>query len=204
MMRFGKISELDPNKGLVRVVFEEDGWQSFWLSVVVPKSGQDKYYYMPDIGEHVACLMDENAESGVVLGSVWSKANEPAHDKGKDIASVTFADGSKVVFDRAAGVLTVETQGNIEVKTADSVSIEAAKTVLVKGPNGITLEGDTAIYGKLQVSQNIETQASIDVQGGITAMGQIESNTDVKALAISLLTHKHPTAPTGPPSPPIP
>lgn len=203
MLRFGTICEIDPAKGLARVDFDDDGVKSFWLPINVAKSGKDKFYHMLDIGDHVSCLMDENSENGVVLGCIYSEANQPASDKGADIASITFSDGSKVVFDRASGALTIETKGDVTVKTNKNVTVQAAQTIIIQAADGVTIKADTVVEGDFQVVGNMSANGSCDIQGGITAQGEIESLTDVKALGVRLVTHIHPT-PAGPSSPPTP
>ena len=42
-----------------------------------PGTREDKAYWLPEIGEHVACLMDENAEAGIVLGSLYNSEDQP-------------------------------------------------------------------------------------------------------------------------------
>lgn len=203
MLRYGQICEQDPAKGLFRVEFDDDGIVSDWMPLVMPAVAEDSYFVCPDIGSHVACLMDKHIENGVILGSLYSQATAPKQ-AGKDIASVVFKDGSKVVFDRAAGSLTVETKGDITVKTAKNTTIEAAQTVLIKAANGATIEANTEIKGQLTVIGGIQGNGDLILQGNLSAGGNITAQGDILAGIISLLFHKHPTAPTGPPSPPIP
>ena len=72
MLRFGIVSQIDPINVQARVSFEDDESTSFWLPVLQTKTLKDKFYAMPDIGEQVACLMDENSEDGVILGAIYS------------------------------------------------------------------------------------------------------------------------------------
>lgn len=167
MMRFGFISALQPDTGKARVRFPEDGIVSDWLPLIQPKTKGDKYYYMPDEGEHVACMMDEHLESGVILGAIYSKANTPGAHQGKDIFSIEFSDGTFIKYDRGEGKLTLNCVGKIEIETPDAE---------IKGP--------------------------LKVTGNITANGEVIAR--AASLSISLSTHNHPTAPTGPVSPPTP
>ena len=70
MLRFGIVSQIDPINVQARVSFEDDESTSFWLPIIQTKTLKDKFYAMPDIGEQVACLMDENSEDGVILGAI--------------------------------------------------------------------------------------------------------------------------------------
>lgn len=202
-LRYGNVTQIDPEKGLAKVEFAEDGIESAWLSPLVSKTKADKFYHMFDIGEHVACLMDENAEEGCILGAVYSSKNMPG-PKGKDIWGVQFSDGSTVTFDRASGTLTVDTKGDITVKTAKNTTVEASQTILIKAAQGVTIEADTEIKGQLTVIGGIQGNGDLSLQGQLSADGEISSQSDVRVGPISLVTHKHPTAVNGPPSTPIP
>ena len=59
MLRFGIVSQIDPINVQARVSFEDDESTSYWLPILQTKTLKDKFYAMPDIGEQVACLMDE-------------------------------------------------------------------------------------------------------------------------------------------------
>lgn len=190
MIRFGIISETDPSKGLARVAFEEDDLTTDWLPFVVAKAQRDSYFYCPDVGEHVACLMDQNAENGVILGAIYDAKSAPKASS-EDLASVVFDDGSKVVFDRSNGKLEIDTQGEIVIKSASNVSIEC-QTATIKA-NSVEID-----------AANSAVKGNLSVDGTLAASGEISSNVDVRAGVISLVQHKHPTAPTGPVSPPIP
>ena len=76
MLRFGIVSQIDPINVQARVSFEDDESTSFWLPVLQTKTLKEKFYEMPDIGEQVACLMDENSEDGVILGAIYSAEDD--------------------------------------------------------------------------------------------------------------------------------
>jgi hypothetical protein len=76
---------------------------------------------------------------------------------------------------------------------APQVDIVAAGGVVnVEAPT-INLKGDVA-----QTDGNVTMSGTLDVQGNITTPAEVTAGN------IGLKTHKHPTAPTGPVSPPIP
>ena len=72
MLRFGVVTQIDAINVLARVNFGDDDLTSFWLPVIQTKTLKDKFYVMPDVGEQVVCLMDENSEDGVILGAIYS------------------------------------------------------------------------------------------------------------------------------------
>ena len=65
MIRFGTISETDPEKYLARVKFEADGIVSDWLPLVSFGTMETKVEFPLDVDEQVCCLMDERCEDGV-------------------------------------------------------------------------------------------------------------------------------------------
>ncbi len=118
MLRFGIVSQIDPINVQARVSFEDDESTSFWLPVLQTKTLKVKFYVMPDIGEQVACLMDENSEDGVILGAIYSTEDVSAMQNEKQL-SVNLEDGSYINADKENQTLTVAFSkmkliGNIE------------------------------------------------------------------------------------------
>ena len=118
MLRFGIVSQIDPINVQARVSFEDDESTSFWLPIIQTKTLKDKFYAMPDIGEQVACLMDENSEDGVILGAIYSTEDVSATQSEKQL-SVNLEDGSYINADKENQTLTVAFSkmkliGNIE------------------------------------------------------------------------------------------
>ncbi len=118
MLRYGNICDVDAAKGLVRVEFDDDGITSAWIPVTTHGTSGNKYAYTFDVGEHVACLMDEHAENGVVIGAIYSQANTPTGGN-KDKVSVNFSDGASVAYNRATHTLEVKV-GGTELKLTQS------------------------------------------------------------------------------------
>lgn len=118
MLRFGIVSQIDPINVQARVSFEDDESTSFWLPILQTKTLKDKFYAMPDIGEQVACLMDENSEDGVILGAIYSTEDVSSTQSEKQL-SVNLEDGSYINADKENQTLTVAFSkmkliGNIE------------------------------------------------------------------------------------------
>jgi phage baseplate assembly protein gpV len=109
-LRLGIVQKQDPSMGRVRVTFSEfDQMLSYWLPVVVPKTQNDKAYWLPDIGEQVVCLMDEHDEAGVVLGAIYSQV-DTTPVQSADKFHLGFKDGTSIEYDRAAHVLELTFQ----------------------------------------------------------------------------------------------
>lgn len=180
MLRFGTISEIDGDKGLVRVQFDDADLVSAWLPYLQKGSKGNRYFAVPDKQEHVAVLMDGNSEHGVCLGAIYSIADTPGSVKGADVAGVLFSDGTVIKYDRSNKTLTVTGPDQITVQceqanvTAEAVTIEATD---------INLNGDVHIDGSLDVSGTTESDGSISTKGEVTAKSA--------TLPIGLSTHKH-------------
>ena len=106
MLRFGIVSQIDSVNVQARVRFEDDDSTSFWLPILQNKTLKDKFYLMPDIGEQVACLMDENCEDGVILGAIYSSEDKPVVTTEKQMA-LNLEDGSLFNIDKETQTLTV-------------------------------------------------------------------------------------------------
>jgi phage baseplate assembly protein V len=156
MFRVGIVSTQDVTGGRVRVTFpDRNQMQSWWLAIVVPKSQNDKAYWMPDIGEQVICLMDQHDEDGAVLGAIYSSVDQPPSGMTADKLHWTMKDGSTFEYDRAAhalaiglssgGTLNITANGaTIAIDTSGNVSINAAGLIkLAGGGAAIARVGDT-------------------------------------------------------------
>lgn len=106
MLRYGIVTNIDEKTCHARVQFAEDELSSYWLAILQAKTQKDKFYFMPDIGEHVACLMDERCEAGVILGAIYSDLDE-VPVVSKDKFKISFQDGTQLEYDRKEHELNV-------------------------------------------------------------------------------------------------
>ena len=118
MLRFGIVSQINPLTVQARVNFQDDNSTSYWLPILQTKTLKDKFFVMPDINEQVVCLMDENSEDGVILGSVYSSVDKPVITSEKQI-SINLEDNSLINIDKETKTLTIcfeniKITGNIE------------------------------------------------------------------------------------------
>lgn len=182
MLRFGLISDTNPAKGLYKVNFDEDDLVSQWIPKIEAGTKNLKVEFPLAPGTHVACLMDEHMENGVILGAVYDDGNSPAFAN-KDKFGITFPDGTYIKYDNAAGTFTINTGGKVIITAAGNVEITC---------------------DKLKVTGNVE------VTGKVDATLSISSDADVVALKssvpIALALHKHSgvTAGGAASGPPIP
>lgn len=83
---FGRISAVNADKGMVRVVFQPpNATVSGWLPLLMHE------YNMPDVGAYVAAILDGN-ENGVCLGTIYSNEQKPSTNNGylKKIGNATI------------------------------------------------------------------------------------------------------------------
>lgn len=204
MIRFGNITEIDAAKGRARVHFEEDDLVSDWLPMAVKSSKSNKHESWYDVGDFVACMMDQHSEDGVIVGAIYDDNNIPPIGN-PDVEAKTFSDGTVIKYDRSSSTLTIECVGEVTVQCtnatvqADQVTIDAPQSEFT---------GDVSVQGQLSaagLTSSGDVQASGDIQsdGAVKAGGQVTALFGTPAQ-VRLSTHNHPTAPTGPISPPTP
>jgi phage baseplate assembly protein gpV len=116
MFRVGIVEAQDLERARVRVTFPDyDQLRSWWLPIVVPKTQNDKAYWIPDIGEQVVCLMDAWDEAGAVLGAIYS-AVDTTPVASADKWHLTTSDGAAFEYDRAAHVLSFAFSDGASIK----------------------------------------------------------------------------------------
>jgi phage baseplate assembly protein V len=174
MLKYGVISDINPSAGLARVHFDDDDIVSDWLPILVPKAMEDSFSFFPDINEQVACLMDENAENGVILGSMYNSQTQP-NGGSKDKWRVRFNDGTVIEYDRAVHKLTADVQGEVEVKATTTVKVQAetieataSGTAKVQAPT-ITAQGNVTVTGTLTVQGAVTAASTITAGATVTA-----------------------------------
>lgn len=211
MLRFGKISDIDPEKCYARVKFTDDEIVSDWLQIIVLGAISNQFFHIFDINEQVACLMDENSEEGVIIGAVFNNNTQPSVSS-KDIVRVSFSDDSFIEYDRASHEYTIDVKGKINIKSEGETSIDAqvvsvdAESVSIQATN-VDITAMSSITGNLTVSGSV-TAASISAPiigaGGlsisgdnISTPGDITAAGEITSGIVSLGTHKHGGVTTG-------
>jgi phage baseplate assembly protein V len=179
-LRLGIVKEQDSSLARLRVVFNEfDQMLSYWLPVVVPKTQNDKAYWLPDIGEQVVCLMDERDEAGVVLGAIYSQADSTPIQSAEKF-HLGFKDGASMEYDRAEHVLALTFQDTtaiqydggahaLTLKFEDQSAISydsAAHSLAVDFNDGTTIRYDAAVHA-FSIIGGVATTVTIDAPVGI-------------------------------------
>lgn len=134
----------------VRVQFADDDLLSPWLEVTQAATRGARLYARPKVGTMVAVTMDRHAESGVVIGAVYSDEDPPPADS-DEITHVEFGDGTTAVYDEGAGALTLTFGGGLQLRLSGD-------TLAITG--NVTVSGDVSIDGDLTVSGKTDLQAT--------------------------------------------
>ncbi|HGD3424779.1 TPA: phage baseplate assembly protein V [Enterobacter hormaechei] len=162
----GIICDIDEETVRVRITLPEcDNLRSNWLPVLQRNTQENKDYWLPDIGEQVEALLDENGEDGVVLGAVYSTVDTAPLASG-DKRYVHFSDGAAFEYDRKLHQLTIN--GGIE-----KIVIEVKDTSRLTSPQV-----------EVKAQQVLVTSDRVDVKAEDVS---IEATTvDVKALEVTV------------------
>jgi phage baseplate assembly protein V len=164
MMKIGVVTGCEPASCRVRVRLDDhDDVVSYWLPVMQGKTLRDKQYWMPDIDEHVVCLMDEHNEFGVVLGAIYS-APDPVPVASQDKYHVRFDDSATVEYDRKEHVLSVYTPGRITVRADGDIFVDSGADIRVRAAGDVDAEAGDDL--RAVAGGNAEVRAGGDLRAG--------------------------------------
>jgi phage baseplate assembly protein V len=166
-LEYGEVTALDHKTCRLRVRLDDrDGLQTHWLNIPQRNTqGTQRRPLMPEIGEQVAVLLDADGVGGVYLGGIYSTA-EPPPVVDEDTEYVRYSDGTVAIYDRTAGVLSLECVGTLKVKCGGNITIEASKLLVVKAPSATLDIPQVTLKGDLQVNGSIKAQGTILDAGG--------------------------------------
>jgi phage baseplate assembly protein V len=143
MREVGIVTQLDPATPRVRVRFPDRQNMQIWLGMLMPKSQNDKAFWMPDLGEQVVCILDPSSEEGEVLGARYSTVDTPPPGMTADKLHWTAKDGAIFEYDRSSHALainlpngatvTVSANGaTLQIDASGNVNVTAAGDIKVK------------------------------------------------------------------------
>ena len=168
--------------GFAKVRFDDlDGLVTDWLPLVMGKTLKDRQCLTLDAGEHVACVLDDRFDSGVVLGAIYSEADAPPVSS-PDKVHFSFFDGGQIEYDRSSGTLTVVATGPVNVTAGGQVTVVAPK-VVIDSPDTVCT-GNVLVQGRLTYRGGMsgsgggsgkaaEIDGDVQVNGSIDATGSI-------------------------------
>lgn len=118
MLRTGTVASVNVANNTARVRFDDkDGVASPELHILHRCSGKNKDYWVPDVGDQVLCIFnnnDANFSTGWIMGSYFTE-KQPPQVASEDIMRMDFAGGSFIEVDRAAGSLKINFTGPITI-----------------------------------------------------------------------------------------
>lgn len=94
-----------------------DGMETYWLKVLQPKTKDDRAYWMPDLGQFCAVMLDEKGEAGVILGGIYSESDPPPIAN-SDRYHIAFSDGTTLDYNRSSSTLEINGPAQVTIKAA--------------------------------------------------------------------------------------
>jgi phage baseplate assembly protein V len=186
--KVGVVHEATP--GFARVAFADlDGLVSAWLPVLMRKTLKDKECFTPDVGEHVACVLDENFDDGVVLGAMFSDADAPPITS-SDKFRFQFFDGGSFEYDRSSGTLAIVTTGPVNVTAGGPVTVTAPSVTLNTATT--TCTGDLIVQQKLTYLGGLAGSGGAAViDGGLQVTGDVSATGTIIDVGGNSNHHSH-------------
>ncbi len=205
-VRVGIVSSVNEKNGTVRVEFGDADAKgqplvSDELAVLFHKTLLDKFYCMPDVGEHVLCLfLPFGLRQGFVLGAIYSQADGvPKADK--DVLHVRMKDGSWFEYHRGEhklsghvvngyADLTVDIDAELKVGRDLTARIERDADITIGHDAQLTVVNDlTATVGNdaaVNVTENLSaTATNISAEADETAEVTAGTSIDLSAPKIN-------------------
>lgn len=152
-IRIGKVTNIYPSTGKVKVMYEDEDSASLPLSMLT----MNREYSMPAIGERVVTMHMENGSSkGFVLGTYYGSAKPKASEGYRK----DFEDGAYVICkDRFYQLFA----GSVSLTGRSEVIFESDEAILINAEN-ITMQ---CSYGTITAEEMIKRLERIEDQLGI-------------------------------------
>lgn len=160
LLKYGIVKNINPKDCTAKVLLPDlDNMLSPWLQLCYPFAYADMSYFMPKAGSQVACILDENFETGVIIGSIYNKQDSPpVIDENKFLTQ--FEDGTVIEYDKSAHIITCSSIGTINVLSATEINVTA--------PN-INSQGQWEHNGQIKLNgKAIDGHVHINPEGGMT------------------------------------
>jgi len=216
MIRIGKVVSHASN-GFARVEFFEldnyrmleDGTRkgetfiTSHLQVLYAKTQDDKYFWMPDIGEYVVCIFLDTGANGFILGAFYNAPstlgkgatfppetiqegttvmeNFTVPKYSPDKWHVTFKDGTVLEYDRKLHVLKAVFNDGTHVQYdayghAMAANIKGKATIAIDKTLDATVSGDVTLTAGANVTAKVQGNVTSAIQGDLDA--KLQGNLD--------------------------
>lgn len=141
LIRIGKVSSVNYQKGTARVYFpDDDEIVSYDLPILHRNALKNKDYNMPDIDERVLCLfLSSGVETGFILGSIYTDT-VPTPESTGDKRTVVFEDGSRFSYDRKTHQFEAQIEGTQIRTNRKLVTIDTPLDVAITAGNDVTVK----------------------------------------------------------------
>lgn len=183
LLRIGKVSSVDYETGMMRVVYTDKGAA---VTKEMPYMNFNDEYNMPKIGTRVLTAHLSNGNSrGVVIGPMWNRANKPA-EAGKGIFRKEM---SKT---KGAAITRYDDDSGEYLLKAPNVRINGVNKTILEGPE-VEIEASTSVKlnGKKMSASSKEAEFSspklkiggeADGEEAVSEM-EIENKCDIQFLS---------------------
>ncbi len=173
-IRFGKVSSIDYDSGMVRVTYRD---KDDTVTMPFAMLNYNDEYRMPKVGEQVAVAHLSNGSSrGVILGTEWNKKNRP-HEAGENIYRKDLSrkkNAAYIRYDDKTGEYLVKVANlhlngvNKTVLDGPELEIAANISILIQTdemtmdfPELVVTSGDAeALHGKINTDIVIEQEGN--------------------------------------------
>ena len=121
---------------------DEGGMPTVFLPVIQEETVSNQSSRGLAIGSHVAVLLDDAGNTGIIIGPYYEDGNTSPGDKGMWIRRMS--DGGVIVYDPGSGSFTV--------KATSTLHLEVSGNIITIDGSGIHITGDVTINGDLDVT----------------------------------------------------
>lgn len=164
--RIGKVTNIYPSTGKVRVMYEDEGCASLPLSMLT----MNQEYFMPAVGDRVVTMHMENGSSkGFVLGTYYGGGMQPRANAGyrKDFGGGAFMTCMGGAWQLSSGSASIK-GGGASLNVSGDVRLTGANVILGSAAasdedsEGDTDETEPDVYLKLS-EETAELRAVTEV-----------------------------------------
>lgn len=123
VVRYGTVTAADYAAARVRV--RSGDLETGWIPWLTRRASHDADWWAPEVGEQVVILSPcGDPGQATAVPAIYQSAH-PAPDSVETRRRVAFGDGTVVVYDRAAKLLSIQCAGDIDITAAGNITITA-------------------------------------------------------------------------------
>ncbi|MBN1469435.1 MAG: phage baseplate assembly protein V [Fusobacteriaceae bacterium] len=189
LIREGKVSDINYEKGTVKVVFPGiDDFQSPDLQVTHKRTFGDKHWDMPDLDEEVLVILPDSSEgeTGYVLCSYYNKNSTPPANDNR--FKYIFKDGTFIEYNKKDKKFTIDCQGDIIVNSIKNVEVKC-KNAKVTAEE--LIEGTCKTLNVIASTEINLTAPVINLKGLVNTTDNVNVAKDVITSKGSVNAHNH-------------